>query len=110
MKGHLESLLVKSPAPERQGRGDALGSVQGKKAQGLIVQQASTLWRGAWVGHKRGRWGGWRGALQGGSFAPFSQQNVTGASHSGFIFSKSKYLRKVGTFSETGQVREHSKE
>lgn len=42
--------------------------------------------------------------------SPLSQQNVTGASHFGFIISKSKYLRKVGTFSETGQVREHSKE
>lgn len=47
VKEHLKSLLVKSPAPERQVRGDALGSVQGKKAQGLMVQQASTLWRGA---------------------------------------------------------------
>lgn len=37
MKERLESLRVKSPAPERQVRGDALGSVQGKKAQGLIV-------------------------------------------------------------------------
>lgn len=37
IKERLKSLLVKSPAPERQMRGDALGSVQGKKAQGLIV-------------------------------------------------------------------------
>lgn len=43
-------------------------------------------------------------------FSPSSQQNVSGASHSGFIISKSKHLTKVGTFSETGQVREHSKE
>lgn len=37
MKERLKSPLVKSPAPERQARGDALGSVQGEKAQGLTV-------------------------------------------------------------------------
>lgn len=44
------------------------------------------------------------------SFVPLSQQNVTGASYFGSIFSKSEYLRKVGTFSETGQIRRCSKE
>lgn len=52
---------------------------------------------------KRGR----RRTFQGGSFVTLRQQNVTGASHFGYIVSKSEYLRKVGTFSETGQVRGH---
>lgn len=40
-----------------------------------------------------------RRAFQDGSFAPLSQQNVTGA-HLGCVFSKAEYLRKVGTCSE----------
>lgn len=55
---------------------------------------------------KRGR----TATFQGVSFAPLSQQNITGASHVGYIVSKSKYLRKTGTFSETGQVMRYSKE
>lgn len=42
--------------------------------------------------------------MLGGSFAPLSQQNVTGTSHFGYIFSKSEYLRKAGTFSDTGKI------
>lgn len=44
------------------------------------------------------------------SFAPFKSAKYSGASHLGHIFSESKYLRKVGTFSETEQVRGHSEE
>lgn len=55
IKEHLKNLLVKSPAPERQVKGDALGSVQGKKAQGFPVQLVSTFCRAAGVEHVRER-------------------------------------------------------
>jgi len=74
--------------------GDALGSVQGRKAQGFRVQQLSTFWRGprggVWEQRKRGR-----RTFQGGSFAPLSQQNVTGP-HLGWVFSNAEYVGKVG--------------
>lgn len=55
------------------------------------------------------REGGSRGALQGGSFAPLSRESVNEASHFGYMFSKSEYLRKAGVFSET-DVGGHGKE
>lgn len=55
LRNTLKNLLVKSPAPERQVKGDALGSVQGKKAQGFTVQLASMFWRAAGVEHERER-------------------------------------------------------
>lgn len=53
---------MKSPAPERQVRGDALGSVQGKKAQGLIVQRRALSGEGLEWG-TRGEGGEDRGEL-----------------------------------------------
>lgn len=39
LRNTLKNLLVESPAPERQVKGEALGSVQGKKAQGLLCSR-----------------------------------------------------------------------
>lgn len=71
-----------------------------KKAQGFTGQQLQHV---AEEGLEEG------GVCWGGSFAPLSRQNVTGASHFGYIFSKSEYLRKAGTFSDTGKVVTHAK-
>lgn len=72
-----------------------------EKAQGFAGQQ---LERGAGTGScgARERKRGEEGGSSVGYFAPLSQQNVTGASHFGCIFSKSEYVRKTGTFSEAG--------
>ena len=59
------------------------------------------------MGHVGEREGG-RREFQGGSFAPSSQQNVTGV-HLGCVFSNAEYLRKVGTCSETRRVRGHER-
>lgn len=81
------------------------GQCSGKEGTGLYCAAGEPILKGlrGACERKRGR----RRTFQGGSFLTLNQQNVTGASHFGHIVSKSEYLRKVGTFSETGQVRGH---
>lgn len=62
---------MKSPAPERQVRGDALGSVQGKKAQGLMVQQASNALERGLSGAQEGKVGRLEESFAGWVFCSF---------------------------------------
>lgn len=90
----LKSLLVRSPAPERQvGRG-CFGQCSGKEGTGLnrvavehILERALS---GA-CGKKEERKENFLGWV----FCSLSQQNVTGA-HLGCIFSKAEHVRKAG--------------
>lgn len=111
-EGTLKKSPSKGPSSREAGERGCFGQCSGKEGTGLgCVAGEHALERGlSGAREEEEEEDGGEACRVGLFFAPLSHQNVIEASHFGLIISKSKYLRKVGTFSETGQVREHSKE
>lgn len=110
IKEHFEKSPCEVPSSWEAGERGCFGQCSGKKGTGLYCAAGEHVlesgWSGAWERKEERKQQLFGVCL----LLHLSQQNISGASHLGHIFSESEYLRKVRTFSETEQVRGHREE